>query len=109
MICAVVANAYRDPDKKPEPFTVADFMPGARTEEDEMREFVERVQRGDTFEVDPAEAAAFRRQMTMTFRNVRAAGEPDPPAEAPTVTTIGPAGRAQLNAIAGETPRRGVR
>lgn len=67
----MIANVNRDSDRKPEPFTAADFMPGAKSEEDEMREFVEMVQRGESFEVDPEEAASFRRIMAATFGNLK--------------------------------------
>jgi hypothetical protein len=67
LICSVIANVNRDSERRPEPYTAAQFMPGAKTEEDEMREFVEAIQRGDTFEVDPEQAEAFKRQMMATF------------------------------------------
>jgi hypothetical protein len=70
LVCAVLANINRDPDKRSEPFTTADFLPGAKTEEDEMREFAEAVARGETFEADPEESAAFRRQMQASFGNL---------------------------------------
>ena len=70
LICSVIANVNRDTDVRSEPFTAADFMPGAKTEEDEMREFAEAVARGETFETDPEEFEAFKRQFTSTFRNV---------------------------------------
>lgn len=69
----MVANVNRDSERKPEPFTAADFMPGAKTEEDDMREFVEKVQRGESFEVDPVEIDNFRRTMGGTFRNLKSA------------------------------------
>ena len=71
VICSVIANVNRDPDRRAEPFTPADFMPGAKTEEDEMREFVEAVQRGEKFETDPAALEQFKQQLHSTFRNVR--------------------------------------
>jgi hypothetical protein len=74
LICAVIANSHRDPDRRPEPWTPADFMPGAKSEEDEMREFVERVQRGDKFEIDPEAAESFKQQMQSMFSNVKPAG-----------------------------------
>lgn len=67
LICSTLANINRDEERHPEPYTPQHFMPGAKTEEDEMREFVEAVQRGDTFEVDPDEVEAFKRQMEATF------------------------------------------
>lgn len=70
LICSVLANCNRDPDKRPEPWQPADFMPGAKSEEEEMREFVERVQRGDKFETDPEELARFKTQMRSSFRNL---------------------------------------
>jgi hypothetical protein len=60
----------RDAERRPEPWQPADFMPGAKSEEDEMREFVERVQRGDTFETDPDDLERFKRQMMSSFKNV---------------------------------------
>ena len=70
LICSVIANVNRDPDTKPEPYTAADFMPGAKSDEEEMAEFAERVLRGDTFEVDPEAVEAFRLQMRTNFRNL---------------------------------------
>lgn len=71
MVASVIANVHRDGDRRPEAYTPQHFMPGAKTEEDEMREFAEAVQRGDKFEVDPEAAAAFKRQMESTFGNLR--------------------------------------
>lgn len=68
---AALYNVNNDWDKRPQGWSAADFMPGARTDEDEMREFVEAVQRGDNFEADPEEAARFRRQMEATFGNIQ--------------------------------------
>lgn len=51
--------------------SAADFMPGRKSEEDEMREFVEKVQRGESFSIDPAQATEFRRKMEESFRNVK--------------------------------------
>jgi hypothetical protein len=98
----VIANVNRDTDRKPEPFTAADFMPGAKSEEDEMREFVEKVQRGESFEVDPEEAAAFRRTMAATFGNLK----PGTIHSSPSIE----GGKREVftNAIAGEPPRRGL-
>jgi hypothetical protein len=70
LICSVLANVNRDAEKRPEPFQPADFMPGAKSEEDEMREFVEAVQRGETFETDPHDLERFKRQMQETFGNI---------------------------------------
>jgi len=70
LICSVLANINRDPDRWPEPWKPADFMPGAKSEEEEMREFVDRVQRGDKFEVDPEAIAAFKQQMRSSFKNL---------------------------------------
>jgi hypothetical protein len=98
----VIANVNRDSERKPEPFTAADFMPGAKTEEDDMREFVEKVQRGDSFEVDPAEVENFRRTMAATFRNLN----PGTIHSSPSIE----GGKREVftNAIAGDPPRRGL-
>jgi hypothetical protein len=71
MVCAMLANIHRDQENHPELYTPADFLPGAATKEDEMREFAEAVARGDKFEVDPEQVAAFRREMVTSFKNVR--------------------------------------
>jgi hypothetical protein len=70
MICSLLANINRDRDQRPEPFTPADFLPGARTEDDDMEEFVRLVQSGHKFEADPEQVAQFRRQMMSTFGNL---------------------------------------
>ena len=62
LVCSVIANVNRDSKRRSEPFTPSDFMPGARTEEDEMREFAEAVMRGDKFEPDPDAVALFRQK-----------------------------------------------
>lgn len=67
LVCSIIAEVNRDPDRRPEPFTPAFFMPGAKTDDEEMREFVEAVQRGDTFESDPEAIAAFKKQMEEAF------------------------------------------
>lgn len=74
LICSVLANCHRDTDRRQDPYTPADFMPGAKSEEDEMREFVEAVQRGEHFEPDPESVEDFKRQIQTTFRNVVTAG-----------------------------------
>lgn len=71
LVCSVIANVNRDPERRSEPYIPADFLPGAKTPEDEMREFAEAVMRGDKFEVDPEAAAEFRRNMITTFSNLR--------------------------------------
>jgi hypothetical protein len=89
--------------EKHRPRTAADFMPGAQAEDDEMREFVDKVQRGEKFEVDPRAVAAFRAELERKFSGINDVGK---------VTNIGPSGsfeRVRTNAIAGELPSRGVR
>jgi hypothetical protein len=88
LVCSVLANVNRDPDKRPEPWQPADFMPGAKSEEDEMREFAEKVMRGEKFEPDLEAIATFKQQMRVSFKNV--------------VTP------ACTNAIAGDGPKRGL-
>lgn len=100
LICSVLANVNRDPERRPEPYTAAQFMPGAKTEDDEMREFVEAIQRGETFEVDPDQAEAFKRQMESTFgKRKNEAG-----------VTVGNLVHEPIrtNAIAEQGPRRGL-
>ena len=70
LICAVMANIHRDPDRT-EPYTPAYFLPGAQSKEDEMREFADRVLSGEQFESDPEGVATFRRQLEAAFGNLR--------------------------------------
>ena len=91
LICSVIANVNRDAEKRPEPWRPADFMPGAKTEEDEMREFVEAIQRGDTFETDPEDLERFKWQMKSSFKNIVTPGE-----------------IVRTNAVAGDGTRRGL-
>ena len=57
----------RDAERRPEPWQPAHFMPGAKSEEDEMREFAEAVMRGEKFETDPEDLDRFKREMERTF------------------------------------------
>lgn len=83
LICATLCNLYRDSGS--EPYTMSNFLPGSASEEEmEHQEFVEKVLRGETFEVDPEAAAHFRRQMEAAFANIK-----------PGVTTEGPRGREE--------------
>lgn len=56
LICATLANINRDAAKKPEPFTVEDFLPGDRpqTSEEELAQ-----RRLDEFRIAAAKAQAF--------------------------------------------------
>jgi len=53
LVCSVIANVNRDPEQKPEPWHVEDFMPGAESDEENMRRFCEKVARGESFADDP--------------------------------------------------------
>jgi hypothetical protein len=79
-------NQNRDLENN-RPLTAADFMPGARTEEDEMREFAEKVMSGESFHVDPIEVATFRARLKASFVGINDAGE---------VTTVGPQGMERV-------------
>jgi hypothetical protein len=84
-IRADIWNVNRDLEKH-RMLTAADFMPGAKTEEDEDREFAEKVMRGEKFEVDPKAVAAFRANLTRQFSGVDDVGK---------VTNIGPSGKME--------------
>lgn len=106
-------NVNRDPDKHPELFTPADFMPagsaGASKQNQgdySMQEFIDQIQRGEKFEVTPEGAAAFRLNFESRFDGIVTAER-----EAGEVVSAGPLGKPErfaTNAIAGENPRRGV-
>jgi hypothetical protein len=53
LICSVIANVNRDSERKPEPWRVEDFMPGAESDEDNMRDFCAKVAAGFDFRNDP--------------------------------------------------------
>jgi len=67
LICSVIANAHRDEDKKPDPFTFEDFMPGAKSKEQEMIEWLEALENGEE-DVDLEAVEAFKAKMKATFR-----------------------------------------
>jgi hypothetical protein len=66
-------NAHRG--ENDEPVTPAYFMPGAagvKSEQDELREFIDKIQRGEKIDPPPpAQVAAFRAAMQNNFRNVK--------------------------------------
>lgn len=93
LICAVLANLNRGPDD--EPYDLGDFMPGALSEEDQMREFVEAVQRGEKFEDPPEVVASFRRALETNWKGIH---HGERPAGAP----------AEVIRTAGDRPGRGV-
>ena len=88
MICSVIANVHRDPEQRSEPWTIQDFLPGAKSKEEEMIEWLEALERGEEPQPDPAEVARFKRQMKATFSNLQ---------ETPTTstTTVGPRGKEE--------------
>ena len=59
-------NVNRDLENN-ELLTAADFMPGAKSQAEKDREFVEMVQRGERFKVDPEKERRFRNTMKSTF------------------------------------------
>lgn len=60
-IAAAIYNVNNDWEKRPQGWTPADFMPGAGDEEaEDMRTFIEQAERGDPFDVDPGDLAAFK-------------------------------------------------
>lgn len=72
-IQALLANIYRDEDKRDEPYTPAEFMPGAavKSEHESLIEWAEAVLSGETFEApDIEELEQRRRTIKKTFSNV---------------------------------------
>lgn len=70
----MLANIHRSEDR--EPYTIDDFIPGAggrglKSEDEEMREFIDEIQGGKKFETDPEQLAAFKRSMETNFGNVK--------------------------------------
>ena len=67
---AAIYNVNRDSEKRPEPFTANDFMPdeSRHSEQDEMKEFVLAVERGEFEEPDPAQVKAFTQGLMSQFR-----------------------------------------
>jgi hypothetical protein len=72
LICTVLANIHRGEES--EPYTIEDFIPGARpprdSEEEEMRQFIDEIQSGKKFETPPEELERFKRSLEANFRNV---------------------------------------
>jgi hypothetical protein len=103
-IRAEIWNVNLDREQHPELLTAADFMPGAKnSQEISDREFIDRIQAGEKFETPPEQIAGFHARFEAQFSGVEStSGE---------VSTVGPSGRPEpimTNAIAGESPRRGV-
>jgi hypothetical protein len=71
MICSVIANVHRDSEQRSEPWTIQDFLPGAKSKEEEMIEWLEALEAGDEPEPDPEEVARFKQQMKAAFRNLQ--------------------------------------
>jgi hypothetical protein len=75
LICTVLANIHRPEDR--DPFTIEDFLPGAggvrrlKSEDEEMREFIDEIQSGKKFETPPEQLATFKRAMEANFGNVK--------------------------------------
>ena len=71
MICSVIANVNRNSEQRPEPWTIQDFLPGAKTEEEEWIEWLEAIDRGEEPQPDPEAVEKFKRQMRATFSNLQ--------------------------------------
>jgi hypothetical protein len=70
-IQATICNTHNDWEKRPEGWVPANFMPGAKSERDELLEFAEAVARGDTFdEPDAVELERCRGEIEKTFSNI---------------------------------------
>jgi hypothetical protein len=63
LVAAVIANCHRNPDKRPEPFTEADFMSGGG-----------RPQRAKIYTVSAEDQLEMARRDTEIIRQVRAQG-----------------------------------
>jgi hypothetical protein len=73
LVSSVLANIHRPEDH--EPYTIADFLPGTparKSEDEDMREFIDEIQSGKKFEPpSPEQLAAFKRSMETNFSNVK--------------------------------------
>lgn len=79
LICSVLANIHRGEDV--DPYSVEDFMPGSKgrkSDEEDMREFIEQIERGEKFEVDPEAMAKFKQSLVQPG-NVQPGGQQKPP------------------------------
>lgn len=76
LVCSVLANINRNERKRPQPFTIADFMPDpdAQTDEEHLAEFAERVRRGDKFTTAPADMRSLK-EMFESMKNVKVNGK----------------------------------
>jgi|GEM_PF-5341044 len=70
MICAAIFNTHNDWTKNPDGWRPQDFMPGAklRSDEDDMREFVLALERGDDVAPTPEDLEHFKRNLQQQFR-----------------------------------------
>lgn len=89
-ICSLLANIHRTEDA--DAFTIADFVPGGLTGDDEvipgisreMKEFIDAIEDGETFELAPERLAEFKRDLEGKFKNV-----------VPGVSDTGPSGKRE--------------
>jgi len=75
LICSVIANVNRDSEQRSEPWTIQDFLPGGKSKEEEMIEWLEALESGEEVE-DPEALASFKQKMKKTFRLAETATEP---------------------------------
>jgi len=62
MVCATICNVKNDWEKNPDGWTPADFLPGARREDDTDR-FIREMESGELQKVDPRAMAAFKMKL----------------------------------------------
>lgn len=64
LVSATLLNMLADRESHPENWTMAEVLTGKRPADQEMLEFVEKVQRGDKFEAPPPEIMeAFKKRL----------------------------------------------
>lgn len=91
LICCLLSNIHRDPEKRSRPFTVADFLPGEHPAsedglDEEMKAFIDALNRGETIEQSPGAIEAFQASFSAYMK---------PAADCGKTTLIGPSGKME--------------
>lgn len=95
LICSVLANLHRDPEKRHEPYTIADFLPADASEvrrddsevlDKDMRDFIDALARGEEPGMNEQQLQAFKAGMHSREAEYATMGK---------VTRVGPGGKAE--------------
>ena len=95
LVCSLLAEIHRDPDKRDRPYTVSDFLPGdfessapidGKEANDEMKAFIDAIQRGESMEQTQESIEALKNSLKDYAKPTEDCGK---------ATQIGPRGKME--------------